>query len=180
MSRIIFRNIETPRLLLRKIEFSDCSDIYSLYSKKEIIQFTDNLPHNSVSDSKNMITLFDELFEKNVQIAWGITLKPENKVIGVIKIYHIDWVHQFGSIGNLLCNTQWNKGIMTEAQKAVCDFGFKILRLHRLEAQIFIENIASVRTFEKLNFVLEGTLNENFLINGKFESSYIYSLINPY
>lgn len=180
LDKIIFQNIETQRLLLRKIKKSDYKDIFELYSKKEIIRFTDNAIHESENDSKKMIAEFAKLHKQNLQIAWGITLKPYNKISGVIKIYHIDFYHRFGSLGNLLDNNFWNKGIMTEAQKVVCDFGFKTLNLHRLEAQVFIKNTASVRTFEKLNFKLEGTLSENFKIDNKFESSFIFSLLNPY
>ncbi|MBR4350550.1 MAG: GNAT family N-acetyltransferase [Bacteroidales bacterium] len=49
----------------------------------------------------------------------------------------------------------------------------------RIEAQICTENQDSIRLFESLNFVCEGRLRKNFLIEGKLYDSYMYALINP-
>lgn len=49
----------------------------------------------------------------------------------------------------------------------------------RIEAQICTENQDSIRLFESLNFVCEGRLRKNFLIEGKIYDSYMYALINP-
>ena len=49
----------------------------------------------------------------------------------------------------------------------------------RIEAQICTENKDSIQLFESLNFVCEGRLRKNFLIDGKLYDSYMYALINP-
>ncbi len=73
----------------------------------------------------------------------------------------------------------WGKGIMNEVAEAVIDYGFKVLKLHSIEANINPENIASQKLLEKHKFVKEAYFKENFFWEGKFLDSAIYSLLAP-
>ena len=64
---------------------------------------------------------------------------------------------------------------MKEAINAVVDYGFSILGLHSMEAQLNPENIASSAVLESTGFIKEGQLKENFYFNGKFGDTAIYS-----
>jgi ribosomal-protein-alanine N-acetyltransferase len=172
-----FFTIETPRLLLREITPNDVSGIFSLYSDYNVLRYTDNELHTNLTDSELFINDIQHNFNTEHAICWGITLKPNTEIIGTIRLYHIDRKHCFVSIGNLLAPGYWNRGIMTEAQYHIVEFAFNHLNMHRLEAQVFVGNTASIRTFNKLNFTNEGILRENFLIEGIFENSYLFSIL---
>jgi ribosomal-protein-alanine N-acetyltransferase len=58
---------------------------------------------------------------------------------------------------------------MTEAVKAVVDYGFNTLALHRIEANIMPRNIASLRVVGKLGFINEGLSKKYLKINGQWE-----------
>lgn len=62
-----------------------------------------------------------------------------------------------------------NQGYMTEAVKAVVDYGFNTLALHRIEANIMPRNIASLRVVGKLGFINEGLSKKYLKINGIWE-----------
>ena len=49
---------------------------------------------------------------------------------------------------------------MTEAVKLVLKFAFEKLKLHRIYANLFEENVASRRVLEKAGFKLEGIMRE--------------------
>ena len=66
---------------------------------------------------------------------------------------------------------------MKEALSAILEFSLKKSNLNRIEAQVYVENHRSVKLLQKLGFAKEGRLRENFLISGKFEDAYIFSLI---
>lgn len=49
---------------------------------------------------------------------------------------------------------------MPEALRAVIQYGFDVLQLHRIEALVMLGNEQSVRVLEKLGFSKEGVLRE--------------------
>ncbi len=67
---------------------------------------------------------------------------------------------------------------MQEALNVVLDYGFNIMRLHSVEADVNPMNIASIKILEKNNFVREAHFRENYYYSGKFLDSYVYSLLS--
>lgn len=70
-----------------------------------------------------------------------------------------------------------NKGYMTEIIKTVIGFGFKELKLHRMQALVANWNEPSLKLLKRFNFVFEGTSREDYLFEGKFEDSERFSLL---
>lgn len=66
---------------------------------------------------------------------------------------------------------------MTEALKEVLNFGFTTLNLHRIEALVASWNIPSVKLLQHYGFTKEGTMREDYVVNGKHEDSDCYSLL---
>ena len=85
--------------------------------------------------------------------------------------------HSFAFISCILTAEFQGQGIMKQAISKIIDFGFNILNLNRVEAQIFEKNYPSIALFEKANFKLEGKLRQNFLIDGKFENSVVFGIV---
>jgi len=69
------------------------------------------------------------------------------------------------------------KGLMSEAVKTIIEYGFKELKLNRLEALVGKNNTASLRIIEKNNFVKEGVLKQHYYLNNGFEDSIVFSLL---
>ena len=69
------------------------------------------------------------------------------------------------------------KGFMTEALQAVLDFGFNQLNLHRITALVAAYNIPSVKLLLRYGFTKEGTMREDYIVDGKNEDSDCYSLL---
>ena len=69
------------------------------------------------------------------------------------------------------------KGIMTEAVEQVIKYGFENMQLHRIEALVADYNIASLNLLKRQGFVFEGTMRQDYVVNGKSEDSDCYSLL---
>jgi len=162
---------------IRQIESEDFQDIFRIYSDKEILKLTDSSLHHSIEDSKNLINWFVNGENNKTHIYRGIVLKSDNKIIGIVGLYHIDWKHLFASISCILDKKFWRNGIMFSVLKELIVFSFDDLKLNRLEAQVYENHTASVNLFKKLNFNKEALLRRNFLIDGKFENSYLFTLL---
>ena len=69
------------------------------------------------------------------------------------------------------------QGFMSEAIPTILEYGFKEMKLHRIEAFASSENTASIKLLKSNNFEKEGLLKEHYLINGIHEDSEVYALI---
>jgi RimJ/RimL family protein N-acetyltransferase len=57
------------------------------------------------------------------------------------------------------------------------DFGFKELKLNRIEILVAVDNLASQRVAAKVGAVREGVLRNRLLLHGKIHDAVIFSLI---
>lgn len=71
----------------------------------------------------------------------------------------------------------WGNGFMHESLIKVIDFGFNKLSLHSIEANVNPANVSSITLLEKLKFKREAYFKEDYLFNGKFLDTSIYSLL---
>jgi len=170
-------NLETANLKLKEIPFEYKDQFYHLFSDKEVLRFTDKSITENIDEAIVYLRNCHLRSDKQEHLFLGIFIKDSFKLIGIISIYHIDLKHRFASLGILLAKDYWRRGFMTEAMKRFLAFCFEELKLHRIEAQTFVDNIPAVKFFEKMNFRNEGRLRENFKIEGKFEDSYLFSML---
>jgi len=84
-----------------------------------------------------------------------------------------------GEIGYWIGKAFWGKGISTVAVTELKKIAFNELGLYRIYAEIFQNNIASMRVLEKNGFVREATLAKAITKDGVKLDLCIYSMINP-
>jgi len=150
-----FPEIKSERLFLRNIKESDCEDILFLRSDITINKFIErpeSRKTKNTSDAIKYIKELNEYIENNKSIAWGITLKDNPKIIGTICLWNFSQNNKTAEVGYDLDPKFHRKGIMSEALKMIIDFGFKELKLDKIEAFTHIENENSKRLLEKNGF----------------------------
>ena len=73
----------------------------------------------------------------------------------------------------------WNRGYCTEAAKAVVEYGFDILRYHKISARHFVDNLSSGRVMEKIGMRREGLLQDDVMKDGRYITVELYGIVNP-
>ena len=86
-------------------------------------------------------------------------------------------VSQKGTLGYWVGLPYAGQGIMTEAASLVCDFAFKTLGLHRVEASCLPHNDPSKRLLQRLNFTEEGYAKGYLRINGTWEDHLLWGRV---
>jgi RimJ/RimL family protein N-acetyltransferase len=109
-------------------------------------------------------------------IPLGIEFRVENRLIGGIGFASI--TDGTGVFGFVLHRQYWGAGIATEASRALIRFGFENLRLHRIVAECFVEQTASVHIFEKLGMRREAHFLKNAQKAGVWRDTYLYALLD--
>jgi len=174
-----FPTIDTERLHLRAITIQDDEALFILRTEDAANKYLDRARPTLVTELHQLITKIAYGISSNTAIAWAITLKENpGQLIGSISYHKIDADHHRAEIGYMILSAYWRKGLVSEAIKAVIDYGFNEMKLHSIEANINPNNEASRNILLKFGFVKEAYFKENYYFDGKFFDSEIYSLLN--
>lgn len=175
-----FPILETERLILRRVDNTDVNEIFALRSNPDTMKYIPRPLVKTTEDALEHIAMMEGKIENNEGINWAITVKGNPKLIGVIGHYRIKPEDYRAEIGYMLLPEFNGKGIISEAVKEVVVYGFKIMKLHSIEAIIAPENYASARVLEKNGFIKEAHLKENQFYEGRFLDTVIYSILNKH
>ncbi len=172
-----FPKIISSRLRLREISNEDVEEILYLRGTEKIMQYIGKPLCKNVDDALQHIKKITDGILNMTGIFWGITLKDDPKLIGVISLHNIDKEHHRAELGYILNDKHWRKGIINEAVSVVIEFGFESMGLHSIEAKIDPLNSGSRSLLLKHHFVKEAYFKENYYFEGKFVDTEIYSLL---
>jgi ribosomal-protein-alanine N-acetyltransferase len=173
-----FPNLETERLLLRRVDSNDVREILALRSNPDTMKYIPRPLLKTDEDALEHITMIDSKIDSNEGINWAITLKDNPKLIGIIGHYRIKPENYRAELGYMLLPEYHGKGIISEAVKEAVNYGFNAMKLHSLEAVIDPENYASAKVLEKNGFVKEAHFLDYEFFEGRFLDTVIYSILN--
>ncbi len=72
---------------------------------------------------------------------------------------------------------RWGRGFATEAAKAVVQYGFDRLVLHRIYAEHFTRNASSGRVLQKIGMRHEGTMRQAHKKWGEYLDTELYAIL---
>lgn len=172
-----FPALTTPRLVLRQFTYTDAPDFFELRSNTEIMQYIGRPLAKTLDDAADLIKVINDLLNTNNGITWCITHKTNQHFIGSIGFWRIEKENHRAEIGYLLNPVYQGQGLMQEAIDSVIDYGFGVMGLHSIQANVHPGNAASIKLLEKNNFIREAYFKENHFHNGAFEDTAVYTLL---
>lgn len=105
----------------------------------------------------------------------------DEALIGGITLSNIRrGVAQMGAVGYWCGEAYARQGLTLSAVRAVSEFAFRSLRLHRLEAACIPENAPSRRLLIQAGFVEEGFAEAYLKINGAWRNHILFGLVSPH
>lgn len=173
----IFPQLETEKVILRKLQMSDAPSIFCYFSKDEVTKYYDLDTFTSEKQAEELIESLFYRYRVRKQIRWAIVLKETGTVIGTCGFHSIEEEHWKAEIWYDLHPAHWGQGIMTEVIKTVVQYGFNEMGLNRIEAFYDPRNISSFRVLEKSGFEFEGVLKKRFFVKGKFVDGAIAGIL---
>lgn len=81
-------------------------------------------------------------------------------------------------LGYYFLRSAWGRGYAREAARALVDFGFRELALHRVWGMCHTRNEASAKVMAALGMAPEGTLREHRRLRGQWRSSHIFGVLD--
>lgn len=151
--------LETKRLILRELHIDDAEDIFAYAKKKHISEYTLWEPHQSLEDSETFISDYvQSSYEDGAPEPFAIVEKKSRRVIGTVGCFWVSKTNRHMELAYALNDEFWGQGLVVEAAQAVIDYCFSFFEVDRIQCRCKVQNIASFRVMEKLNFTYEGVL----------------------
>ena len=174
-----FPALETLRCRLLEITQQDVPEFLRLNVDPQVIKYLDRGSLSGTDEATMLINRIKDDEENNRGIMWKISLKEKGPVmVGMIGFWRFILEHHRAEIGFMLLPEYWNKGLIREALAGVVHYGFSVLKLHTIEANVNPGNTAARRMLENSGFVQEGYFRENYFFNGKFIDTVTYTIHN--
>src|SRR5687768_9826098 len=172
-----FPTLTTERLVLREVVAEDAADLLAFRGDPEVQRY--NLaPMKDTREALALVRTMQGWYVSRYAIQWGITLRDEDRILGLCGIHDWSRERRRAAVGYDLARSHWGQGIASEAMRAVVRFCFEELALEHLQATTVGENARSIRLLERLGFRFERVREENpWERDGRFQGRSIYSLL---
>lgn len=161
-----FPELHTERLHMRQINMVDRAAIFRIYSDKEVARYTATSICESISDAERIIARIQYDYQRRAALWWGICRQDNDSVIGTVGFFDITHEGLFVDCATLsysMARVFWQQGFATEALESVLQFGFQRMALHRIQAEVMVDDAASLDLLYRFGFQREGTLREHGL-----------------
>ncbi|MEX2007263.1 MAG: GNAT family protein [Candidatus Levyibacteriota bacterium] len=170
--------IERDNIVLKQFNLTEAKNLFELVDQNR--QYLEKWlswveKTKSVKDIEDFIKKESEKFGKGEGICLGIWCDKE--LAGVISFNFINKMNKSGNIGYWLDEKHQGKGIITNACRLLIDYGFKTLKLHRVDISHAMGNERSAGVIKRLGFVHEGHFRKSELIQAGFADQEYYGLL---
>ena len=169
--------LETERLRLRRLCMRDAADIFDYSRDPQVAKYVLWDAQTSLSEARSYLRFVLRKYRLGEPASWGIELKATGRIVGTIGFMWIQRDNAAAEVGYSLARAQWGRGIMTEALEAVIEYGFRTLKLNRIEAIHELTNPASGAVMRKCGMVHEGTMREKLFNKGKYVDVDLYAIL---
>ncbi len=165
-------------LELRLLELNHAQSIFEAIepSREHLRRFLPWVDLNtSPAHFKNFISSSLDQFKNFDGFSAGIWL--DGGLVGIIGLHFIDWEHQDTEFGYWLAKDFTGRGIMNKAARAMLDYVFFELHLHRVSIAHALENTASKAVIERLGFKPESVTRDAEWLYARFHDWQRYGLL---
>lgn len=152
------KELETERLILRKIKIKDADEAYNNWcSHDEVSRYVPWDTHTSVEVTKTLYASWIKDYEDPSTFRWIVELKDTHELIGTIDVSSKEYI-QFGTveIGYCYGPKYWGYGYATEALKKVMEYLFIECEAETIHAKHMSNNPGSGKVMAKSGLIYEG------------------------
>lgn len=174
----VFPQLPTARLLLRAFRAGDEAAFQDFATQEDFWKFLPGPALDAALVTRFIAARLEEAANPPAR-DWVFAVEEVSlkRAIGMVRLSIASVEHRQGNTGFSLDGAIRGKGYASEAMRALLDFGFVTLGLHRITALADVENGRSHDVLEKLGFRREGRLAQNFYVRGMWRDSDLFALL---
>jgi [ribosomal protein S5]-alanine N-acetyltransferase len=167
--------IQGNKLLLRQPIESDVMDYYNVETSKELIRMyggnTKDIKPKTMKDAQKFVNDI-----RANKLEWCVEF--EGRFIGQARLTVSEVDNRARFAVGMFDSSVWGKGLGTEITQLVLQYAFDELSLHRVDLRVLQYNKRAIKCYENCGFIQEGLEREGALIEGKYETDIIMSILD--
>jgi [ribosomal protein S5]-alanine N-acetyltransferase len=171
--------LRAPGLELRPLAVSDADAFWPYVSDPELPRMMSWSAHRDRAETVAYLHEVERARAEDRSIVWAFVV--DGQVSGAIGLHDITrqmraWRIDRAELGYWLASALHGRGLCSAAARAVVDFGFATLALHKITVGCFEENVASRRVIEKTGFRFLSIRREHCFRDGRWWDHRDYEL----
>jgi diamine N-acetyltransferase len=166
------------RLRLRRVERGDITKFHEWVNDPEVTDGLALLYPMSLEDEERWYqnTLSGDIQERPFSIE--VRIDDGWRLIGDCSFFNLEREARSAEVGIMIGDkSMWNRGFGTGAMKLLLRIGFGTLNLNRIFLRVYADNVRAKRSYEKVGFVLEGTMRQAVYKKGRYGDVHFMSIL---
>jgi len=163
-------------LVLCALKESVVSEVYlSWMMDYEVIKFTEQ--RHNIPDINTIREYVVKKYKSECDLLMGIY--SNKKHIGNVKLGDMDFNNLTATVSYIIGNkSYWNKGIGTKVIRMVLKIAFQKLRIEKVLAGVYVNNLGSIKVLENNGFIKDTTLTRCISFDGFHQEILQYKKLN--
>lgn len=158
-----FEHLETPRLLLRRLDPGDVYDYYErLYGDGSVTRFLDFDSHLDIGESMEHLNAALERYAEEGFYRWALERKEDECLVGVAELKDFRTGENACGFFCMLAQDCWGMGYGFEAMTEIVKFAFGKLEVEKITADHMEGNTAAGALMQKLGMSHTGVAREKY------------------
>lgn len=170
--------IFTSRLYLRDFQEADWQDVHAYSVDPEVLRYIQATIPSEEETHEVIRSWINGKADQPPHYDFAVISQSEKCLIGWCCIQISIGKLQEGELMYVFNRKYWGQGYATEAARAVLEFGFLELKLHRIWATCRPMNVGSRHVLEKLGMRQEGHLRQHVWMRDSWHDSYLYAILD--
>lgn len=161
-------------LKIRRAEADDDVQVSEIFASAKVYADTLQVPYPSREYWRRRLT-------ENPDSVYYLVAIVDDRIIGMVDVvtFHRPRRKHAGVIG-ICVHEEWQgKGVGKELMHAIINLADNWLNLTRLELEVYADNEAAIRLYERFGFEVEGTLRQHAFRDGRYVDSKMMGRLRP-
>ena len=162
-------------LRIRRAEADDCDALYEMFTATTVYSGTLQLPYPSREYWRKRLS-------ENTDNIYNLVGIIDGSIVGMVSVDTFPYRprrRHAGAIGISVHEDWQGKGVGKELMRAIVDLADNWLNLTRLELEVYADNGAAIRLYERFGFEVEGRLRQHAFRDGQFVDSIMMGRLRP-
>ncbi|MBC1420457.1 spermidine N1-acetyltransferase [Listeria seeligeri] len=153
-------------LKLRPLEREDLKFVHRLNNDAKIMSYWFEEPYEAFVE-------LQELYDKHIhdQSERRFILELDGQMVGLVELMEIDYIHRRTEFQIIIDPKFQGHGYAVSATKLAMKYAFHVLNMHKLYLVVDKVNEKAIHVYEKVGFIREGELIDEFFVDGTYHDA---------